>query len=126
MQKLFEYWQRFLKEENEEGEGNVYSVDFPGLAKEKEEIEDEPPILDSKTKKMAANLFFNRHHTKDEETFNASTTALEKMYKAWRKQDNEEALNFLTSLVETHEEFMENQNMYRLFRQHLQDEGLLE
>ena len=126
MQKLFEHWQHFLKEMNGEDEGNVYSVDFPGLAKEKEEIESEPPLLDRETKKMVAKLFFNKHHTKDEETFNATTEALKKIHKAWRKQDNEEALNFLTSLTEAHGEFRENQNMYRLFMQQLQDEGLLE
>ena len=127
MQKLFEHWQGFLKEANEEDEGNVYSVDFPGLAKEKEEIESvEPLVLDSEIKKMTAKLFFNKHYAKDEETFNMTTDTLKKLHKVWRKQNNEEALNFLTSLTLAHEEFVENQNMYRLFIQHLQDEGLLE
>jgi hypothetical protein len=126
MQKLFEHWQGFLKEANEEDEGNVYSVDFPGLAKEKEEIEDKPEPLDSGLKKTVAKLFFNKHYAKDEETFNATTEALKKIHKAWRKQDNEEALNFLTSLTMAHGELVETQNMYRLFMQQLEDEGLLE
>ena len=126
MQKLIEGWQKFLKEAAEDDEGNVYSVDFPGLAREKEEIEAEFPPLDSETKKMVAKLFFNKHHAKDEETFNAATDALKKVSKVWRKQNNEEGLNFLTSLTEAYSEFRENHNMYRLFMQQLQDEGLLE
>ena len=121
-----ENWQKYLKEDNTE-EGNVYSVDFPGLAKEKEEIESvESLVLDSELKKMTAKLFFNKHYAKDEETFNMATETLKKLHKVWRKQNNEEALNFLTSLTLAHEEFMDNQNIYQLFIQHLQDKGLLE
>ena len=127
MKLLFEKWQKYLKEDNGEYEGNVFSVDFPGLAKEKEEIESvELLALDSELKKMTAKLFFNKHYAKDEETFNMATETLKKLHKVWRKQNNEEALNFLTSLTLAHEEFMENQNIYQLFIQHLQDKGLLE
>jgi hypothetical protein len=126
MKLILENWQKYLKEDNTE-EGNVYSVDFPGLAKEKEEIESvESLVLDSELKKMTAKLFFNKHYSKDEETFNMATETLKKLHKVWRIQNNEEALNFLTSLTLAHEEFMENQNMYRLFTQQLEDEGLLE
>jgi hypothetical protein len=125
MQKLFEDWNRFLKEENQGAENNVYSVDFPGLAKERGELEEEPEPLDDETKAMIAKVFFNKHNAKDEETFDATTSALKKIHKAFRKQNNEEALNFLSSLTLSYEEFKESQNMYRLFMQQLQDEGVL-
>jgi len=126
MQELFEKWQKYLKEDNGEDEGNVYSVDFPGLAKEREETEQEPEGVEPELKKVIAKMFFNKHHAKDEETFNATTDSLKEIHKVWRKQNNEEGLNFLTSLTEAYSEFRENHNMYRLFMQQLQDEGLLE
>ena len=125
MKLIMENWQKYLKEDNTE-EGNVYSVDFPGVAKEKEEIEAaESLVLDSELKKMTAKLFTNKHYPKDEKTFNATTETLKNLSKTWRTQNNEEALEFLTSLTLAHAEFVKS-HAPPLFMQHLQNKGLLE